>query len=232
MSVMDELEQIEKKGKERIRQGELEDAKIKDDKKRKYIHRKQKEIKSFLENEKEELDEPAIYQYKYTKGDPLGRMWTETYRILLTKRQVEAMKIFGDQIPHVGNFDRIGRKSEKERAKLEIEKRKIEYIKQSDDPELDKKGIIYVKVPVEQDEKKEGYNITTMRIPVVTTLRRAMLCSKNFDPRDIGFKTYEEMEQERKEKEQKTVETNENKSKITLKSIGDAIRKVLGKGER
>lgn len=89
-------------------------------------------------------------------------------------------------LSEVDFLSEVGRapKNEEEKELVRRLKEKIEKIKNSDDPKLDKRGLVKIGATDKMVE---------------TTLRKAMLCSRNLDPKDIGFKTYEEIIKELQE---------------------------------
>lgn len=179
----------------------------------------QKEIDEIFK-ENPELDSPKVYEVLVRSGDGLTpRIQTSKEYRILTERQAMAAGLIGSlngsntDIEIIRESDFTNETIEKE---LETARERIETIYNNDNPTLDKKG--------KSSEISKKYGVS-----VSMTLKQAMLASPDFDESKIGFKTYEQIEQARKEKE---TEKEEPKSKITFLSIKNAIKKALGKESR
>ena len=109
-----------------------------------------------------------------------------------------------------------------EKEKEDVGKR-IEKLYNSDNADLEKTG-----KSQKVSNIYRAYGIYGVDASI--TYRQAMLASPDFDESKIGFKTYEQIEQEKIEEERRKEE--QPKSKITFSAIKTAIKKALGRGER
>ena len=222
MSNIEGLEDIRIKGKKR-KEELLESQKIK--KKEEFAEYQEKAKKEYqeklekvLKDDNPEMDVPYIYKHVETEYDEAsGDKWEYNHYKILTQRQVEAIKlgiissgdIYDSSTLEIWDYASEGKTiSSDQEIDLETAREMVEFIRKNTDPKLDQKG-------------KCGN--------MEMTLRQALLISPDFRVENIGFKTYEELEEEKKQKED---QQQENRGKIRFSSIKRAINKVFGKGER
>lgn len=142
-------------------------------------------------------------------------MSTYDKTVAMTERQKIMLEETGRMELIIGKFAKIEsveevseqEMSDKEKIKLDALKEEIKLIKTSTDPELDEKGIYTSEL---------GYEYEAVETEM--TLRQALLVTTS-ETRDF-FKSYKRMKEEKIQKEEKESES----SKITLKSIKEAIK--------
>lgn len=186
----------------------------------------QKEIEEiFAENP--ELDLPKVYEVLVRNGNPYTPIThtSKEYRVL-TERQVRAARLLRTLNVAYSDIEIIGESNFSneiiEKEKEDVGKR-IEKLYNSDNADLEKTG-----KSQKVSNIYRAYGIYGVDASI--TYRQAMLASPDFDESKIGFKTYEQIEQEKIEEERRKEE--QPKSKITFSAIKTAIKKALGRGER
>ena len=197
-------------------------------------------LEELLNDKDPDLDEPLVYI------ETVGYKQTNPYHpkpiegpVIRSKREIN-VRVARDGLGFLYEDGRAP-KTQREQELAREFKERIDKIKNDDNPELDKRGL------VSRSSASQSY--------VETTLRQAMLCSKNLDPKDIGFKTYEEIIKEQQKeieekgriirKQQKEIEEKgriireqqekiekHKKSPITWAGIKKAIRIKNERGER
>lgn len=225
MSDIDEkLNKIDKETNEKIEIYELNErvkkASETDRKRREELEQRKlmvrKRITEIIANPNLELDEPKLWRIVYKMGNPLNPlMSTYDKTVAMTERQKMMLEETGRMELIIGKFAKIESVEEvseqemndKEKIQLDGLKEKIKLIKTSIDPELDEKGIYTSEL---------GYQYEIVETEM--TLRQALLVT-NSETRCF-FKSYKRMKEEKIQQEEKESES----SKITLKSIKEAIK--------
>lgn len=213
--IFEELDKIEKEVQERLRGIEVEEAE-------KSKAEAKKRILEIIEDPDLELDEPKMWNVvSYRKprrhiGDIGGH---EQFNKIMTQRQKMLLEETGrlptivDRWAELRKVCEITRKellSNSDIAKLEGFKEKMELLKSSEDPQLNEKGLYVCMVDGE-------------KVEIEMTLRQALLVTTP-ETRDY-FRTYTQIKED--EDKKRMEEEGKKSSKITLKSIKNAIKSKL-----
>lgn len=176
------------------------------------------QIRAILESEEEGIDEPGIYHIKErvvnfphpsTSLSEYNRIMTERERRLILVSPGFGMSTVESIEPSDLSIEDL---SEEEKLEYDAAKKKIELVKSSD--EAEKRGIMEFK----------GQNFSHK---IETSLKYALLSSINI-LNNGNFKTYEQIEEEKRAKEEKQIALRKE-GKISFASIKKTILKVLGK---
>lgn len=175
-----------------------------------------KRITDIIDNPNLELDEPKLWRIVYKMGNPLNPlMSTYDKTVAMTERQkmmleeTGRMKLIIDKFAKIESVEEVSEQEMNDKEKIQLDglKEKIKLIKTSTDLELDEKGIYTSEL---------GYQYEIVETEM--TLRQALLVT-NSETRGF-FKSYKRMKEEKIQQEEKENES----SKITLKSIKEAIK--------
>lgn len=197
-----------------------EKQKEEEEEKEKLIDSRAETIKT-ITSQNPELDEPKAWRIKSRWVEGGGATENEPWICIMTERQkriLERTRLLRSltkyYLVHIYEIEEIPENelTDTEKTRIKELKQEIESIKHSTDPKLDRKGIY--KTECSKRKYERFYDID---LEVETTLRQALLATTP-ETRDC-FKPYTRME---------------DFSKITLKSIKDAIKNSLniGKGEK
>lgn len=235
-NIEEKLKRIKDEKEKKIVQMEEEKRKNeRDERERKWeeerlsrIREKNKKLESIINDDNPDLDVPRVYKCKKIVYAQYEEDYDEEYEIyrVFTERQIKALYELGLNHNAEGKIEIIEQSDYMDdnlEIELETAKRIVDLIKNGEDPELDEKGKLM--------------EINGMQYTTELTLRQALLCSPNYDSKEIGFKTYRKMEEEKREKEEKSnsmteAKENDGKGKITINSIKKAIGRMFIKGGR
>lgn len=236
MGIMDELNAVDEKLKTDLEQKRLEIEQAKQEKGKQELEQQKmkkeqekmekiKKLQEVLNDTDTKLDEPHLYTIEYSHGpsggygyEPYNPEGKDKFEIIMTKRERKIAEITGyikKCIRSRGKLEDIISIDESTRELTEEEKMKFDSIEK-------KVSIIRESGETEQDCTLDLYDEEFGRLEIPTTLQNALLSSVSIKNGQVKTKT-QEMEQ---------TDEEQNPSKITLQSIKNAIRRVLGKGER
>ena len=275
MKIIDELNSVDKELQENLKNKKIEEenekrqkedeerkraAKVAEEAAVKLEKRRIEELKKIIEDTEDGLDEPHLYDVKFTFTGGGGYGFgpyigpgSETNTFIMTEREKRIVEYtgkiktyvrwsggYGSRLNEIIDISISNRKpTAEEIMKMESMKKKVSIIKNSDEAESE--CVLEIGFIGPQDSYGSYRQGATVKID--TLLKNALLVSSI--SREIGHIISEEQQSEIakeeelvssvEKEEKKESEINlpaENKTKISFESIKKVIKKVFGKGER